>query len=793
MLTRSIALLSLLTLCLTTSNSYSGLKSSVGVQSEIVTSLQSESHGKGAFTRNMGQWEEDVLFQSFGGGATIWICRDRILYQFSRPIAGGETPDASLQPERLTPYAAIPKTMYEHLTVTARLVNALPSVTASGVGSSTHPTNYFIGNDKSKWRSNVPSYHGAILRGVYEDVDFSFSVSNGELKCEMIALTENALSEVQIEYEGVNAINIGADKIATVSTKFGEFAFEGLILKTPEPTSKTTRIAASASSNAALMYSTYLGGTLNDAASDVTIDADGNTYIVGATVSVDFPTDSQFQALSGESDIFVTKLNAAGDDIVFTTFIGGGKSDQSGGIAIDISGNIYVNGATYSNDFPTLNPYQGTHSDVFTDGIIYNTDGCVTKLSSDGSQLLYSTYLGGWYPDVCTDILVDDAGNCYVGGLTYAANFPPALFPSPFHASIPVAVGGYDGFVTKFNATGEDVLFSIYVGGSLDDEIADIDLDNDGNVWITGTTSSRNFPTVNPFQAYINGPAGTDLPDAFVTKISSAGTTFLYSTYLGGLSTDYGRQIVVNGNGVYVAGATKSIDFPTLNPIQFDQAYSDIFVTKLTLDGGALEYSTYVGGNSTDDLICLAVDLHGEAFIAGYTYSGNFPVRFPFQSALAYPGRQDGYFARISASGDRIRVSSFLGGNEHDAVVAIAVDNTGIATLVGSTLSMTDFPIYNAIQPTGGSPGLQDAFVTRLSTNYTGCCIGTRGNANGDASDLVNVVDLTFTVQYLFSGGSSPTCFDEADVNGSGSTNVVDLTALVSFLFASGPTPVACW
>ncbi|PYV36779.1 MAG: hypothetical protein DMG06_29945, partial [Acidobacteria bacterium] len=269
-----------------------------------------------------------------------------------------------------------------------------------------------------------------------------------------------------------------------------------------------------------LIYSTYLGGSDDDPGRAIAIDAAGSAYLTSYTRSADFPiTLGAFDtSFNGDYDTFVTKLNPTGTSLVYSTYLGGSSGDQALGIAVDAAGNTYVTGLTLSADFPTTL----VAFDTSFNGIL---DAFVTKLSPTGTSLVYSTYLGGSNDDRGHSIAVDAAGNAYVTGLTFSADFPTTLgaFDTSFN-------GDYDVFVTKLNLTGTSLLYSTYLGGSSGDQALGIAVDAASNAYLTGLTLSVDFPTtVDAFDTSFNGGF-----DAIVTKLDSTGSALLYSTYLGG-------------------------------------------------------------------------------------------------------------------------------------------------------------------------------------------------------------------------------------------------------------------
>jgi hypothetical protein len=391
----------------------------------------------------------------------------------------------------------------------------------------------------------------------------------------------------------------------------------------------------------ALIYSTYLGGSATDSALGLAVDAAGNAYVTGYTLSTNFPTANPVQPAPGGpgSDAFVAKLSATGSALVYSTYLGGSGADENGrSIAVDAAGNAYISGRTNSTNFPLNNAMQAAYGGGAADGF-------VAKLSFSGAAFIYSTYLGGNGDEGAYALAVDKAGNAYVTGSTASSNFPT---PNAHQAAF--GGGSSDAFATKLLAGGS-LAYSTYLGGSAQDTGLGIALDTAANVYIVGWTESANYPvTPGAFQTTLN------TSDAFVTKITADEsaliytTSIVYSTYLGGSSLEIGRGIAVDGAGsAYVTGQTASSNFPTLNPIQASYAGSggqaDVFVTKFNAAGSALVYSTYLGGSGHDSPNGIAVDAAGNASITGQTDSANFPVASPLQASLA--GTSDAFVAKI--------------------------------------------------------------------------------------------------------------------------------------------------
>ncbi|MFL6255776.1 MAG: SBBP repeat-containing protein [Pyrinomonadaceae bacterium] len=371
----------------------------------------------------------------------------------------------------------------------------------------------------------------------------------------------------------------------------------------------------------ALVYSTYLGGNGNEQARGVAADSAGNAYVVGQTDSTNFPTANAIKATIGSNgeDVFVTKLNAAGTALVYSTYLGGTDPEFGEDIAVDSAGSAYVTGSTFSTNFPTANPVQAAFGGF--------TDAFVTKINAAGSALVYSTYLGGSDSEIGEGINFDSAGNVYVTGDTNSTNFPMA------NAVQAASGGGQDAFVTKLNAAGSAFIYSTYLGGSAQDDGEAIAADSAGNTYLTGNTFSTNFPTANALQPVQGGGV---IQDAFVTKLNAAGNAFVYSTYLGGTGGEIGFGIAVDAAGnAYVAGGTGSLNsFPTANALQCSGGGQDAFLSKINAAGSAFVYSTYLGGSANENARGVALDSAGNAYIAGFTRSSNFPTVGAIQSAF---------------------------------------------------------------------------------------------------------------------------------------------------------------
>jgi hypothetical protein len=378
-----------------------------------------------------------------------------------------------------------------------------------------------------------------------------------------------------------------------------------------------------------LIFCTFLGGNGDDRAMGVALDSAGSIYVTGHTASSNFPVASAMQTkLNGSEDAFVTKLNATGTRILYSTYLGGSNVDSGNAIAVDGYGQAYIGGSTSSTDFPVLNAAYAANGG--------GQDGFVTKLTSAGTAIVYSTYLGGAASDYIGAIAVNAAGNVYVTGSTFSVNFPVS------HAVQGTTGGNQDAFVTELLPGGNALVFSTYLGGSggfagLPEQGQAISVDVAGNIYVAGVTSSANFPVTS--SALQPTFAGGNV-DGFLTQYSPNGQQVNYSSLLGGSGLDFINAIAIDTFGyVTVAGETSSFDFPnTRAPQKQLNGSYDAFVTKFLFSATActLISSTYLGGSGSDSAAGVALNSNGDAVIAGVTGSYDFPIVVPPSSTKAF-------------------------------------------------------------------------------------------------------------------------------------------------------------
>ncbi len=673
-----------------------------------------------SFEDNQGQTAEQVRFLSRGRSYSLFLTStEAVLILISPQNAPSAQGDTSTSSCAASASSAVSPPKQESAVLRMRLVGANPAPQVAGLDELPGKSNYFIGNDPEKWRTNVAQYRKVKYRNVYPGIDLVYYGTNQrQLEYDFIVAPGHNPKAIALKFEGADNLEVDAQGDLLVHLGDEKVRFQkpyvyqesdgarqeiagGYVLKEKDQVAFRVApydVARSLVIDPVLVYSTYLGGSGNEDLEHIAVDTAGNVYVAGRTDSTDFPTESPFQlANSGNFEVFVTKLNADGSAIVYSTYLGGAGDDAALEITVDAAGNAYVVGNTFSSTFPTANPLQAA--------LAGPQDAFVSKLNPAGSALVYSTYLGGSGSELGQDIAVDDAGNAYVVGETDSTNFPTTA--SPLQAA---NAGDSDAFIAKLNPEGSALVYSTYLGGTDFERGNGIAVDAAGNAYVSGRTNSTDFPTANPLQAAFGG--GTF--DAFVTKLNPAGSALVYSTYLGGSELGFGSDIAVDdGGNAYVTGRTRSTDFPvTAGAFQTSKAEggADVFVTKLSASGSELVYSTYLGGTRFDIAFTIALDASGNAYVAGATASTDFPTANPLQAAFG-GGNRDGFVTKLNANGSALVYSTYLGGSGDETTI-ITVDAFDNVYVAGDT-SSTDFPTVSPFQAAHGG-GIGDAVVAKI-------------------------------------------------------------------------------
>jgi len=654
-----------------------------------------------------------------------------------------------------------------------KLRNANPATRVTGVDELAGTSNYFIGNDPAKWRTNVPTYAKVKYEGIYSGIDLVYYGNQRQLEYDFIVAPGANPNRIAFDVRGAKRIRrtehgelvfkVGEDEIrwhkpVVYQEKDGtrrEIAAHYAITDTNSIAFEVAKYDASRPLYIdPLIYSTYLGGSGQDAGYGIAVDNLGNAYVTGYTSSSNFPvTSGAFQTTC--CGAFVTKLNPTGTALVYSTYLDNGWGR---GIAVDATGNAYVTGNA-GGGFPVT---PGAFQTVCGGTCEYG-NAFVTKLNPTGSVLVYSTYLGGSgvYGDLGTGIAVDNSGNAYVTGQTSSTNFP--VTPDAFQTTF--GDGSTDAFVTKFNPQGSALVYSTYLGGSGYDLGNGIAVDSLGSAYVSGSTESTDYPvTPGAFQTACGGGTTGGCYDAFVTKFNPQGSALVYSTYLGGSGNDYNPNIAVDSSGnAYVTGTTQSTDFP-VTPGAFQTTCGsarhceNAFVTKLNPTGSALVYSTYLGG-SGDTGNGIAVDSSGNAYVTGQT-GRRFPVT---RGAIQKIGNLAAFVTKLNPTGMALVYSTLLGGSDSDSCwqtwgQSIAVDSFDNAYVTGATCSNDFQTTPGAFQTTCGGDSCADpngdAFVAQLDMIQMLATTTTSLKSSPNPSTYGQKV--TFTAMVTSSGGTPP-------------------------------------
>jgi len=670
------------------------------------------------FTENKGQVNKEVKFTARGPGRTIFFTPKGLTLTLTQR-AGNLRKDYQGGSGRIR---SRDKPALVTESVSLAFSGALDDPKLIAKTPLPGHVNYFIGNNPSKWRTSVPTYRGITYENIYSGIDARFYGNNEALEYDIIVRPGASPEAIKLTCAGVRALGVKENGDLEIRLGHG-----GIIEKKPRiyqvvggrkaEVEGSYRVFKGKDGDFSygfdvasydrtkdliidpvLIYSTYLGGISLDAGLGIAVDAEGAAYVTGYTLSPDFPVVAPLQRFGGNAytDAFVTKINPAGDAIVYSTYIGGTNADYGSDIAVDTSGAVYITGSTFSLDYPLATPIQAVHGGV--------ADVIITKLNSAGNSIVYSTFLGGSDEDWGLGIALDSTGAAYVTGYALSTDYPV------FNALQPLFGGGFiDSFITKIDPTGTALVYSTYLGGNSGEHGNDIAVDATGAVYATGQTWSTDFPLGAPIQSALSG-----IDDAYVTKIDPTGSSFLFSTYLGGTGEDSGNSIALDASGaVYVAGYTSSTDFPVSPAGSAIQGYLgggfDAFLTKIDALGASYLYSTYLGGSGIDKGFSIALDASGAAYVTGQTFSTDFPLVNAVQSLFG--GMDDGFVLEVAPDGASLVYSTFLGGTDSDNGFAITGNGTGEAYVTGFTFS-TDFPLLAPLA--GFNGGTADAFITRL-------------------------------------------------------------------------------
>jgi photosystem II stability/assembly factor-like uncharacterized protein len=702
-----------------------------------------EAYGKLplSFEPNHDASNPEIRFLSRGSGYNLALTPTEAILKMRR-----NSPAAKSQ-------GAVPEAMLR-----MKLVGAKSNARINGIEPLAGKSNYMVGKDKSKWRTNVPQFAGVRYSKIYDGIDLVYYGNQRQLEFDFEVAPGADPSKIQLGFEGIISLRIDPRGELALSIPGGELRQHkpcvyqiiagvrkeisgGYSIQGPN------RVAFNLGSydktapliiDPVMSYATYLGGPGADYGLAIAVDASGNAYVTGKTSPGGFPTTpGAYQPdYPGYDQIFMAKLNATGSALIYATYVGGASSaSYVTGIDIDAAGNAYITGDTYASDFPT------------TDGAIQTSlkgthDAFILKMNSNGSDLAYSTYIGGSSDyDYARGIAVDSDGNAAIIGYTSSTDFPVA------NAYQAINYGSVDIFVSKLNSAGTGLIFSTFLGRSSSDYGYSIATDSSDNFYITGHAGSG-FPKTP-------GGISTTITDgAFVTKLDPAGMV-VFSTLLG--AQGYGMAIAIDPAGSsYVTGYTFGSDSATGNAYQKTlSGFQDAFVAKLNPQGNSLIYFTFLGGSKSETGQSIAIDKFGAVSVTGSTYSPDFPTANAIQPSFGsisgvYRSTDDGFSWTLANSGFPLENVRILAADPANSSVVYASIDTGIYKSSDAGASWV---------PTGSGPSDATSLVINPSNTamvYAGTHAGVYQSTDGGTSWALRNSGLTTWVESLSLSLSNP-------------------------------------
>jgi len=616
-----------------------------------------------SFESNQGQTAVGNKFLARGPGYTLFLSAEQAVFRLKSgsPQDSESTDLLSIQSEQ--------KVERVDDILQMQIVNANPNAVAEKLEPLPGTINYFTGNDPDLWRRNIPTHARLRYNEVYPGIDLEYYGHQGQLEYDFVVTPGNDPSQIRLAFEGVDDMEIAENGDLLLHTSHGT-------LRQKAPYSYQEKNGKRQVVPSHFVY--YENPANNNSPAQKYIGFQLASYDTGQPLIID-------PALS------------------YSSYFGGTSNDSAYSVATDSAGNIYITGSTRSSNLPTVTPYQAANAG--------QTDIFISKLSADGSTLLYSTYLGGSSYEYPKDIAVDSSGAAYVIGHTRSSDFPVST------GAIQETFGGgsYDVYVAKLSAAGNSLEYATYLGGSNSDYGEGIAVNGSGEAFVTGHALSTDFPTYNALYSQIQGAS-----DAFVAQLNTTGTALIYSTYLGGTSSDAAYDIAIDSSGnAYITGYTYSgYGFPVTTGAYSGTGSSyDVFVSKIGAGGSPLIYSTVFGGASSDYAYGLDVDGSGQVYVTGKTASSDFPTVGAYQT---HGGGLDAFLVQVNTSGSDLLYSTYIGSPEEDIAYAVAVDTLGAVFITGSTRS-ADFPIKQPfLKGSTYGGGDYDSFVSRFDLSQTG-------------------------------------------------------------------------
>jgi len=650
--------------------------------------------------------------------------------------------------------------------VRMQFVGANPQAPIHGDAELPGKINYLTGNDPARWQTGLPTFAQVRVGELYPGIGLVYYGNQQQLEYDFTIASGASPEAIAIHFDGVDRISINPRGELVLKLAGGEIHQPKPVIYQPIDGSQRqiaggyrlldAHTAAFTIGNydrtlpliidPVLSYSTYFGGTAGENAIALTVATnDGSIYVTGETFSQLLRTNSSTFATPGAlqttfqggkltGDAFVARFNNSGTSLIYLTYLGGSADDGAFGIAVDGAGDAFVTGFTDSPNFPvTARAIQPAISGVANKQTgFYPIDAFVAELNPGGSNLIYSTFLGGSGSDAGIGIALDSFTNAYITGFAYSSNFPVTGNALQKKLACTNSFVNANAFIAKIGPGGSNLLYSTYFGGTNFDQGFGIAVDSSNYVYVTGYTASTNFPNKNAFQTSLNGSVKkTSAADGFVAKFDPTGTNLVYSSFLGGTNTDMANGIAVDNNGgAYVTGWTISTNFPNTIGTNVAGLYSfvatnrfigtatNVFLTKITNSADSvtgtnagIAWSVVFGGYRVDMGQGVAVDPAGNVFVVGSTSSTNFPVTAINNLSATNAGKSDVFVTALNSNATSLLYSIRLGGKDDDFGYGIAVDPLGNAYVVGQTRS-TNFPALNGYQTFRN--GTNDTFLAKI-------------------------------------------------------------------------------
>lgn len=754
------------------------------------------------FEANRGQSNGQVKFLSRGKGYTAFLTSGGMVLSLRSGSSASGSP-ATHQKKTNT-------------ALQFRLLGANKNPVAVGEDLQPGKVNYFIGNNPAQWHTSVPTYAKVRYKNVYPGIDLIYYGNHRQLEYDFAVSPGADPRLIRFEIQGAKQIAVDTEGNLVLDMGSGQLHFQSPLVYQQSNGKRVAVDGAYAMQDSThigfqvahydsskplvidpvLVYSTYLGGSGTDQPTGIAVDSSGSVYVAGYTDSADFPLATLGSLPANTNHVFVAKLDSTGSNLVYADYIGGNSDDFGVALVLDSTNEVYVTGSTQSNNFPVVHAYQAQQPGP--------SSGFLSKLSADGSSLLYSTYLGGSTFDQPTGIAIDNLAEVYVAGFTQSQDFPVANAYQPTVSANQAGMFGDYGFLTKFSSDGSSLIFSTYLAGNSNvvqdcgtpcwpspyNVVSGISLDASGNAYVTGTTNTYNFPVTTGVYLTSN-TTQQDADIGFVSKFSGAGSLD-YSTYFYGSGGDPVSisAIAVDGSGsAYVTGvAVSDGTFPVTSTSICDPgsagfACSYAFVTKFDSAAATLLYSTFLGPNNFASPQAIALDANNNAYILAGTRSAAFGITNGMEP---YSNGLDVLLVEIDPAATTELLATYIGGGGDDEPSGMALDSNGNIYLTGSTNS-ADFPTtQSAFQTVAG--GNADAFIAKIgpasapavslspySLQYASLAVGS--SSQPQTVLLRNMGSSPLTISSITASGD----FSESDDCGTGVSAAASCTLSVTF------------